>query len=224
MSNSQVTSFSHDLSISSGQSGGPVRSGEQVARYWKSRRLLRLWPVSGPNLWSAVGDFLCGKLDFDMSFVADIGQCHVERVIDPRSKVQCEVIVEFPTSAVRDAVKARGFKLEGKRAGIRIEIPHFLKSDFNVLQSVSYRMKMANSVMKRSVKFDDDRLGLYLDVQLEDKEWRRIRPDQARAARDSDPSLRDGPRELSSSMISTAMKNTQPARPPLSGANATPIS
>ena len=149
---------------------------------------------------------------------------------------------------MRDSIKARGFKLEGKRAGIRIELPHFLKSDFNVLQSISYRMKMANPEMKRSVKFDDDCLGLYLDVQIPGQDWRRIRPAQARAARDAEPSLRSGPLELSPGMIADATRlqdgsqphmssprppalpgpsgaSTPPAasRVPLTGANATPL-
>ena len=62
--------------------------------------------------------------------------------------------------------KASGFKLEGKRAGIRMEVPTFLRSDFHVLQNLQYEMKMANRKMKRSIKFDEENLGLVLDVQL----------------------------------------------------------
>ena len=196
--------------------------------------------MSGPSLKAASADFLTDKLEFDRSFLDDVGDFHVERVVDPRSKVEQEVVIELPNPSIRDAIKARGFKLQGKRAGIRIELPHYLKSDFNLLQSISYKMKMANPEMKRSVKFDDELLGLYLDVQIPGQDWRRIRPSQARAARDADPSIRSGPLELSSNMISEAMRpstssaatsspgpnSSRPlalSQPPLTGANADPI-
>ena len=100
---------------------------------------------------------------------------------------------------------------------------------------------MANPAMKRSIKFDDESLGLYLDVQIPGQDWRRIRPDQARAAREADPSIRSGPPELSSNMIANAIAAGTPAAglpaprspsslstpsgpSPLTGANATPIS
>ena len=86
---------------------------------------------------------------------------------------------------------------------------------------------MANPEMKRSVKFDDDCLGLYLDIQLPGQDWRRIRPDQARAARETDPGLRVGPKELTPSMISNAIgaagQGPSPGQAPLTGANATPV-
>ena len=126
--------------------------------------------------------------------------------MEPRSKIEAEVVVEFQTASLRDSIKSTGFRLEGQRAGIRIEVPNFLKSDFHVLQNRSYRLKMANKEMKRSVKFDDECYGLMLDVQLPGQEWRRIRPAQARAARRADPSLRSGPSELSLDMIAGAIR------------------
>ena len=133
------------------------------------------------------------------------------------------MVVEFVSPGVRDAVKGSGHKLQGKRAGIRMELPHFLKSDFHVLQSVSYRLKMANPDMKRSVKFEEEEFGLVLDVQLPGQDWRRIRPHQARTAREIDPSLRTGPQDLSPDMLARALATTA-AGPPLTGANSTPIS
>ena len=48
-----------------------------------------------------------------------------------------------------------------------------------------------------------------LDVQVPGEDWRRIRPEQARAAKRSDPSLRSGPLELSSDMISDTIHGAQ---------------
>lgn len=90
----------------------------------------------------------------------DFGSLDTRRVIEPRSKIQDEVVVEFPTSAIRDSVKSCGYRLEGMAAGIKIEIPAFLKSDFHVLQNLAFKMKQANKEAKRSVKFDDDCYGL----------------------------------------------------------------
>ena len=169
-------------------------------------------------------DFLVQNLEMDADFVSgDMGAVKIEKIVDPRSKILNEAVVEFCSVPLRDSIKASAFKLAGRRAGIRMEIPHFLKSDFNALQNISYRMKMANPEMKRSVKFDDDQLGLMLDIQLPGQDWRRIRPDQARAARDNNPRLRLGPLELTSDMISGAIEEAS-SQPPLTGANAVPTS
>ena len=130
----------------------------------------------------------------------------MSKVREPRSKIASEAVVEFLSPPIRDSVKSRGYKLEGKRTGMRLELPHFLKSDFQVLQSLSYKMKKANKDMKRSVKFDNESLGLYLDIQLPGEDWRRIRPDQARLARRTEPALRTGPAELSSDMIAGVVR------------------
>ena len=123
------------------------------------------------------------------AFIEDVGRLEVSRVIEPRSKIEREVIVEFASIAVRDTIKSFGYRLEGAQAGIRIEIPNYLKSEFHVLQNLAYKKKMANKEIKCSVKFDDENYGIMLDVQLPGQDWNQIRPDQARLARVSDLSL-----------------------------------
>ena len=206
-------------------------SDAQMDRYAKCRRSLRLWPIRGPDTRANIVEFLTVKLGFDIVQVEqDFGPLGSCRVVEPRSKVQHEVVVEFPSLAIRDFVKSSGHKLEGQRAGIRMELPNFLKSDFHILQNLSYKMKMANEGIKRSIKFDDDNFSLMLDIQLPGQEWRRIRPEQAREARRSDPSLNSGPLEMTSDMISGTLRTaggdgsttSQPA-PSASGSNATPL-
>ena len=101
--------------------------------------------------------------------------------------------MEFPSAAIRDSIKSLGFKLEGQSAGLRMEILNFLKSDFHVLQNMSFKLKQTNKDMKRGIKFDEDNFGLMLDIKLPGQDWSRIRPDQARAAGRSDLALRTGP-------------------------------
>ena len=143
---------------------------------------MRLWPIRGPDLLAGVVDFLTTRLGFDSDQVREFGPITVRRVVEPRSKIDLEVVAEFASTSLRDTIKSMGFKLEGQRAGIRIEVPNFLKSDFHVLQNLSYRLKMANKDMKRSVKFDDETYGMMLDIQMPGQDWRRVRPAQARAA------------------------------------------
>ena len=59
------------------------RSSDQVSRYWKARRSLRLWPIAGPSLRDSVTDFLVSKLEFDRLFVESLGDPRIERVVDP---------------------------------------------------------------------------------------------------------------------------------------------
>ena len=190
-----------------GQSGRHL-SPDQVRRYWACRKSLRLWPIHGPDFRAAVFSFLTDKLGFEHGLVQSMGELRIERIIEPRSKIQNEALVEFPSIALRDSVKSGGYKLEGVRAGIRIEAPHFLKSDFHVLQNLSYRMKMAREGLKRSIKFDDDGYCLMLDIQIPGQDWQRIIPDQARQTRSAVPALRAGPLELTSEMIAGAVQGT----------------
>ena len=105
-----------------------------------------------------------------------------------------------------------------------MEVPHHLKFDFIVLEDICFQMKKTHPNMKRSVKFDDDRLGLMVDVNLVRDDWKRIRPDQARAVKRDEPSLRTEPAEFSRDVIMGAIRG-QPndSLGSGTGANAVPI-
>ena len=82
--------------------------------------------------------------------------------------------------------------------------------------------------IKRSIKFDDDMFGLYLDIQIPGEDWRRIRPEEARRAGRADPSLRSGPLELSGEMIAGTARGIaagvgEPSTEHASGSNAVRI-
>ena len=180
------------------------RAAARESTYWRCRRSLRLWPITG-DLVAGVYGFLLDHLDFDLEAMdPEAAGIQVRRVVEPRSKIKDEVIVEFATASIRDTVKGSGFKLEGKNAGIRMELPVHLRSDFHVLQNMAFHLKSCNPGMKRSIKFDDSCHGLILDVQMQGEDWQRIRPDQARQAGRSNPALRAGPREMSGEMIAGA--------------------
>ena len=120
----------------------------------------------------------------DEDFIRDdLGRVAVKAVRDPRSKIKHEVVVEFETKQLRDAVKAKAINLANCRdeAGVRLELPDHLQKSFRLLMNLAYDMKQKNSGLKRNIKFDEEDLGLYMDVQVErDGSWRRIRLDRAR--------------------------------------------
>ena len=155
---------------------------------------------------SQVRRFIAEKHGYGDEYAADLTLLEVRRIVEPRSKIKNEAVVEFKTIPISDFIKSSGYKLEGVTAGIRMEVPTFLRSDFQVLQNLSYKMKLANKEMKRSLKFYDDNHGLMLDIQLQGQEWSRIRPEQARLAARTDPSLRQGPVELTGDMISDVVR------------------
>ena len=93
--------------------------------------------------------------------------------------------MEFDCKEVRDAVKAQGPNLANFReeAGMRLHLPNHLQKDFKALMSLSFELKKKNPNLRRNVKFDEGDLGLFMDIQVrKDGPWKRVKPDQARAA------------------------------------------
>ena len=74
-------------------------------------------------------------------------------------------------------------RLAGKdEAGMRLQIPDHLQKTFRALMNLSYKLKKKHPTLKRSVKFDEDSLDMFIDIQTKpDTTWRRIDPGQALA-------------------------------------------
>ena len=67
---------------------------------------------------------------------------------------------------------------------MRIHIPDSLKANFRHLDGMCYELKQKFHSLKRNVKFDDDIMDLYADVQLTpDAPWKRLSPADARIVR-----------------------------------------
>ena len=164
----------------------PSKEERQEAKFWECRRTLRLWPVTDPT---AQG--IKEKLSMDDAFIEeDMGNVLVKRSLDKRSKNKKEVVAVFENKQIRDAIKAQGPSLANYRdkAGMQLQIPDHLQKDFQSLISVAYDLKRKNPELKRNVKFDEERLGLFMNFQMsEGSQWRRIWPDQARKALNARP-------------------------------------
>lgn len=76
----------------------------------------------------------------DEDFIRDdLGRVAVKAVRDPRSKIKHEVVVEFETKQLRDAVKAKAINLANCRdeAGVRLELPDHLQKSFRLLMNLA---------------------------------------------------------------------------------------
>ena len=162
-----------------------TQADRREERFWQCRRSLRLWPVPGGDL-AGLKDFLRTKLRMDEQFIEEeLGEVHIKKHKDLRAKTKDEVFVQFDTKEVRDTVKAQASNLANFRdeAGMRLHLPNHLQKDFKALMALSYDLKKRNPDLKRNVKFDEDDLGLFMDVQFKrDGQWKRVKPEHARRA------------------------------------------
>ena len=143
---------------------------------------MRLWPIPGGDIDQLKG-YLKSKLRMDESFIKDeLGEVEIRRVRDQRNRKKDEYLVTFESKQIRDTVKAAAPNLANFRdeAGMRLHVPDHLQKEFQALMNISYDLKKRHPNLKRNVKFDEDDLGLFMDVRPDEgKEWKRIKPSQA---------------------------------------------
>ena len=158
-----------------------TKEERQEERFWECRRSLRLWPV--PNSGEALNDFLVNKLGLDEEFVIhDIGDITIRRHFEKKPKYKDEIYATFDTKHLRDVVKACGPNLAqwNGEAGMRLHIPDHLQKLFRAFMGLAFDLKKKCPDLRRNVKFDEENLSLYMDIQLrEGEEWKRIMPEQA---------------------------------------------
>ena len=146
----------------------------QEDRFWECRRSLRLWPVVGRE---GLDDYLKSNLNMDHDSIKDLGEVRVRKVLERKPRYKDEAIVTFEDKRIRDMVKAQAYKLanKGDDAGMRLHLPDHLQKSFRALMGLSYDMKKKFTGLKRSIKFDEDALDLYMDFQTAaGDDWRRI--------------------------------------------------
>ena len=146
------------------------KSDYQEDKFWQARRSLRLWPIENGDR-TGLEEYLRTKLRMDERFVKEeLGEVTIAKPRDPRNKdkAQNEYVVTFENKQVRDEVKAAASNLANFReeAGMKLHVPDHLRRDFQTLMNVSYDLKKKNPDLKRNIKFDEDDLGLYMDLKL----------------------------------------------------------
>ena len=187
---------------------GLSKEQRQENKFWECRRSLRLWPIQDANT-EGLKDFLKNRLLLDDSFIEeDMGAVTIKRNVE-KPKNKDEVCVIFESKQVRDKIKAQGPSLANYReeAGMRLQIPDYLQKDFKTLMALAYDMKKSNKELRRNVKFNEESLGLYIDIQTKrEGEWRRIRPQQAAKAFQTRKAGKiDGPTEMDDDEIQSLL-------------------
>ena len=167
-------------------------------QYEKSRRSLRLWPIQGNNddeMREEVEAFLAGALLFSSEEITEFGIGHIRRIPPTRNNmtgIRQEVCVTFATVEARDTISRKGFLLSSyvtpdlkPTAGMRMDVPPFLMSTFNLLRGMGFDLRRQHGKGTRKyVKFDDTRCDLFLEVRPEGStSWIRIDSDMAREHR-----------------------------------------
>ena len=207
-----------EAKFANGLAGG--REAKRAEAYRDCRRSIRLWPVKGAELKPAVSSFLREKLLFSEEDLKRMGNISIKKYRDPASKTPDEVLILFESKRSRDAVKAAGKHLAGLggSAGMKLHIPGHLQGNFNTLQNLGYHLKQSDETIRRSIKFDDEREDLVMDVFV-DNAWQRIRPEEAKKVADENPDISSGPKILSAAGITSILKKKNPA----TGANTVPL-
>ena len=151
---------------------------EQEAQFQLGRRSIRIWPISEVNdLEESVRTFFKRYLKIPPS-VADGAEIElIKRQDQPRrSKIQREVLVRFKSIQARDTIHSYAANLADFKgtAGLRLEIPDFLRGVFRRFESHGAALRNKYGQVKRSVRFDDANMSLLMDVKLEDTQWHRL--------------------------------------------------
>lgn len=175
-----------------GKTTTPV-SGRREEEYDFCRRTLRLWQISSKNTSAAVISFLEEKLKFDKAAIEKLGKISTKVVsVRPDAAIQEVVLATFETKEARDEVKSHGRHLAGvKGAGMNIHVPGFLLDSLHALNSVGYSIKEKHSGVKRAIKFDDQRMDLFMDIYV-GGDWKRISAKEAREVAKEIPTKEGG--------------------------------
>ena len=162
----------------------PTADERREDKFWEARRSLRIWPVERAER-DGLEEFLLNKLRMDRQAVNDLDITSIRKCVEPRNKNKHEVCVIFGCKEMRDSVKSQAHHLANHReeAGMRLQIPNHLQKDFRVLMKLSYNLKKKHPDLRRNVKFDEQDLGLFMDLQTErEGPWKLVKPEQARKA------------------------------------------
>ena len=161
------------------------RTDRQETSFLNAQKSLRLWPIPGGSR-NELENYLRIKLRFDEAFIREeLGEVVIKRPREPKNKIREEFIVTFESKQIRDTIKAAASNLANFReeAGMRLHVPDHLQRDFQRLMNLSYDLKKRYQGLKRNIKFGKEDRGLFMDLKLsEDKEWKRVKPEQAAAA------------------------------------------
>ena len=148
-----------------------------------------MWPISGDNndeMTSAVNDFIKSALKIPEFESRGLIIERVRRMrTSPRSTSFLEVCVTFSSMDDRDFVASKAINLaphvneKGQPlAGIRMDVPPHLMATNNDLKNYAFQARKTHGKgTKTHIKFDDNKLDLYLEIRLPQSEnWLLKKP------------------------------------------------
>ena len=210
--------------LSNLEQGGASSSREEKL-YWESRKSLRLSPIAGPCLLESLREFLVRRLDLDPSIMDRLSKKSIRKLPTRQGgRFSQEAIVKFDSIADRDMVKGSSYKLAGSNdASIRLELPTHLLSQHRVLSSAGQRLRSAYKGCRTNLRFEDETQELVLDYKLQDKQWSRLRHEEARKLNPQTvASVQDTSSEDFARLLDQAPRSA-PSGAKATGANAQPI-
>ena len=141
---------------------------------------MKLWPVEGEDQQDAMRTFLAVKLGMTDARIRALGTIETSTLPGKATKDRKEILATFETREDRDSVKANGINLAGQRdVGMALHVPGHLMDNLVALNGLGFSIKQRNPETKRTVKFDDARQDLFLDICIGGT-WKRIYPEEAR--------------------------------------------
>ena len=187
-------------------------TSKKEASYNFCRRSLKIWPVEGENLEDAVRVFLKNKLGMTDARIRALGAIEVSTPPGRLPRERKEVLATFESRDDRDNVKANGINLAGQRdVGMTLHVPGYLMDDLIALNGIGYSIKQNNPDVKRSVKFDDRKQSLYLDVYVGGK-WKKVTPVEAKQVLKEVPTASSAGGSLSVAELASLVKEDSEER------------
>ena len=175
-----------------GQVAAMKRREAQQGAYMRARRSFRIWPVRKAADESdevAVKKFFQKYMAVPVTLLNTINIDTIRKAIEQpaRSKIRDEMIVTFAEREERDTIKsyARELAKANGQAGLRLDLPDYLKGHHKILEEHAYAMiELYGKEVKRNIKFDDRADDLMMDIKLPmSNKWHNITMRQAVEAR-----------------------------------------
>ena len=163
------------------------------SKYEESLRSIRIWPIQGDSqseMREVLEDFLLHCLLLTQTEVGILGIERVSRLRNqPGQRVHDELWVVFSKRSSREHIASKGRMLASyvddenhTTAGIRMDVPDFLASDYKTLDHYGLRMRNTHGkTTKRYIKYDEPNTSLLLELRLPgDITWMKITQTLAR--------------------------------------------
>ena len=161
-------------------------------KFLKARKSFKIWPIivkaeEQPEVCVRRFFILNMKVPADLAREAEITSIKKAQGGHQRSRVNNEYVVTFDSIETRNAMKSYANGLAGNQgaAGLRLELPEFLKGNYRILDKHGLAVKeLYGANTKRNIKFDDRNNDLMLDIKLPGStKWHNVTIEQAKKAK-----------------------------------------